>query len=187
MEPEAVRAHICVFAVTFLSWVPLASTGGHVEALHPAEGGGTARSADDFDGIKATGMVLQMVLREPVCGGLAEVGAFVGVDGVNRASVGLVLAGFDLDDEDGAAAAGDDVNLVTPGGTDVAGEDFASAGLQETGGPAFAPSSAVWVVGTEAFEEAPDGQAGAGQEARADCGDWRTWSLSAWLASRGGA
>ena len=25
------------------------------------------------------------------------------------------------------------------------------------------------------------------QEARADCGDWRTWSLSAWLASRGGA
>ena len=25
------------------------------------------------------------------------------------------------------------------------------------------------------------------QEARSDCGDWRTWSLSAWLASRGGA
>ena len=25
------------------------------------------------------------------------------------------------------------------------------------------------------------------QEARADCADWRTWSLSAWLASRGGA
>lgn len=25
------------------------------------------------------------------------------------------------------------------------------------------------------------------QEARADCSDWRTWSLSAWLASRGGA
>ena len=25
------------------------------------------------------------------------------------------------------------------------------------------------------------------QEARTDCADWRTWSLSAWLASRGGA
>ena len=24
-------------------------------------------------------------------------------------------------------------------------------------------------------------------DARSDCGDWRTWSLSAWLASRGGA
>ena len=25
------------------------------------------------------------------------------------------------------------------------------------------------------------------QEARTDCADWRTWSLSAWLASRGDA
>lgn len=100
------------------------------------------RFKDDGDEVEAGALFWDLPAFEEVAGGFGDALAFDFVHGAFRVAVGGVAAAFDLDEDEGFALPGDEVDFAAETGADPVAFNHGEAfGLEEAMGEVFGPAA----------------------------------------------